>query len=475
LLTPERIDAGMAPVPALKGDAIREVARRCGQLAVDCSDAAGYVAGVNDRIQNQLGALGELESLIATLDADQHQVARSTSEARQLSAQARTTLEQDAEQITASIDEFAQMGELITGLGSRMATFAAAVEQVQRVSTSIDDIARKTNLLALNATIEAQRAGDAGRTFAVVASEVKKLALETRHATDEITRMMAELTQGAGAVMREVDAGVERAGRAREGVARINQSVVGVADLVRRVDGITRGIEDSAAVATTGVGRVRDVLTMFGSHARESSRDLSSAQDRMRGLEAVSSDMLDRLAHSGTTIDDTRFVELAIATMQEVQRTVEAGIARREVTVEQVFDTNYQPMPGTNPPQFTVRFNAFADRHIQPLLDRLVNSDRERILGAAATDLNGYLPTHNSWKSLPQRPDDPAWNAENCRNRRDFMDDATKRALAFDGDFMLVTYRQDLGQGRYRAVKSVFVPLRIAGRRWGNFEVAFVD
>ena len=67
-----------------------------------------------------------------------------------------------------------------------MAGFASAMNQVQTVSSTIETIARKTNMLALNATIEAARAGDAGRSFAVVAAEVKKLAHDTRSATSQI-------------------------------------------------------------------------------------------------------------------------------------------------------------------------------------------------------------------------------------------------------------------------------------------------
>jgi methyl-accepting chemotaxis protein len=54
------------------------------------------------------------------------------------------------------------------------------------------------------------------------------------------------------------------------------------------------------------------------------------------------------------------------------------------------------------------------------------------------------------------------------------MDAPTRAALDRD-TFSLFTYRQDLANDAYRAVKSVFVPLYFGGRRWGNFELAYVD
>ena len=459
----------------LDGDAIRAVARDCGQLAVGCSDASGHIAGVSERIATQLKALADLEGVTTALEADQRTVAAATSEARRLSDQARATLEREASLIVSSVADFGALTDLITNLGTRMTDFAAAMAQVQRVSSAIDDIARKTNLLALNATIEAQRAGDAGRTFAVVAAEVKKLALETRQATDEITRTMDSFVREAGTVMHEIDDGVRQSVLAQKGVAQINQTVLEVADIVGQVDRLTDDIERSTEVTSHSVERVRDTLTGFGAHARENGAQLTSARERILRLEAMSSGMLDQLAHSGVAIDDTAFVEITVAGMKEVKAIVERALAEGEVSADEVFDTDYRPIPGTDPVQYTNRFNAFADRAIQPVLDRIAKSDETHILGLAATDINAYLPTHMSWKSLPQRPGDPAWNAENCRNRRMFMDEATARAIAFEGDFMLVTYCQDLGQGRYRAVKSVFVPLWINGRRWGNFEMAFTN
>ena len=454
--------------------AIDDVARNCGLVAVGCSDAAGHIAGVSERIGAHLEMLAALEQVTATLEADQRRVADSTDEARMLSELARDKLDRGAQLINASIGEFSGLTDLVTRLGAHMTNFAAAMEQVRRVSASIDVIARKTNMLALNATIEAERAGDAGRTFAVVASEVKKLAQETRGATDEIAATMASLTREAGTVISEIHDGVEKSRAAQSGFATINETVLDVADIVGQVDAQTDGIARSTGMIHDSVSRVQAGLSTFAGDARENGGLLVSAHERLSRLEMLSNDMLDRLAHSGVTIADTAFVELSVAGMEEIRALVERALDAGRLAMAEAFDTDYVAVRGSDPAQFSNRFNAFADRHIQPVLDRIAATDT-RILGTACTDINGYLPTHMSDKSLPQRVGDPAWNALNCRNRRIFMDDATARAIVCDNDFMLMTYRQDMGQGRYRAVKSVFVPLWLKGRRWGNFELAYVD
>ena len=76
------------------GEAINQVARDCGSLSIECSDVAGYVAGVNERISRNLKMLDSLEEVTTRLMADQARVADSTDEARVLAEQARDKLSQ---------------------------------------------------------------------------------------------------------------------------------------------------------------------------------------------------------------------------------------------------------------------------------------------------------------------------------------------------------------------------------------------
>ena len=88
--------------------------------------------------------------------------------------------------------------------------------------------------------------------------------------------------------------------------------------------------------------------------------------------------------------------------------------------------------------------------------------------------MNGYLPTHITERSQGQVAGERLRNLEFSRNRQIFMDDQTRRALDGTGEFFLFAYRQDLGEGRFRALRSVFVPLTFNGRRWGLYEVGYL-
>ena len=453
-------------------NAIRVVARDCGSLSIECSDVAGYVEGVATRIGEHLKVLDTLEEVTVRLLGDQARVADSTDEARLLSEQAKAKLEAGREAIDGTIQGFKGLTELVVQLGERMAGFASAMNQVQTVSSTIETIARKTNMLALNATIEAARAGDAGRSFAVVAAEVKKLAHDTRAATSQIASTIGELTREASAVTSEIKTGVERSRAAQTGFGQISDTVREVTEIVSMVDRQTEGIAHSTSLIQTSVDRVKAGLSEFAGDARDNGGQLVKAQKRLSHLEMLSNNMLDTLANSGAEIDDTPMILLAQEAMRAIATAVDQGIDRGDVAMEAVHDRNYVLIEGTNPPQYNNGFADFADKHVRPLLDRFKSRD-SRIIGSAITNLDGYLPTHLSERCHTPGPD-PIWNDANCRNRRIFMDEITRKACESDKPAMLSTYRMELGD-KYIPVKNIFVPMYFKGKRWGNFELAYRD
>src|SRR3954454_11045609 len=360
-----------AGIEEITENAIRAVARDCGSLSMECSDVAGYVQGGAARIGEHLKMLDQLEDVTTRLLGDQARVSDSTDEARLLSEQAKAKLDAGREAIEGTIEGFKGLTDLVVQLGERMAGFAGAMNQVQTVSSTIETIARKTNMLALNATIEAARAGDAGRSFAVVAAEVKKLAHDTRAATSQIASTIGELTREAGAVTTEIKTGVERSRAAQSGFSTISETVREVSEIVGMVDRQTEGIAHSTSMIQTSVDRVKARLTDFAVDARENGKELLTAEKRLAHLEMLSNTMLDTLANSGAEIDDTPFILKGQEVARHIMAVMEQALGEGVVTMDDIFDRDYQLIEGTNPVQYSVRFNDAADRLVQPILDRV--------------------------------------------------------------------------------------------------------
>jgi methyl-accepting chemotaxis protein len=468
----------MEMVPVGKDDlkleaAIGEIARGCGSFAVECSDVGGKVVEVGDKIIAQASLLDELREAATGLRTEQEQVTEAAAEAREYATQARGHLEASKPVVDGAIETFAGLTELVLRLGKRMDNLEEALREVQAVALTIDQIGRQTNLLALNATLEAARAGEAGRGFAVVAGEVKKLASDTRSATERIARTIKRLNEEARGIGDEIDAGVASGGEARARTAELANVLGETLVFVDALDTRSGNIAEGSLAIRRNVQDFEMGLTSLSGEAQANSQALAEASNRLGALERISNGLLNLVSSTGVRTADTPFIETARRLMLGIRLVTEAAIDEGRLSIEDVFDRTYVPIAGSNPEQFMTRFVTFADVHVRPLLDGIVAGDG-RVLATAIVDANGFLPTHIGSRSLPQGPD-PLWNAEHCRNRRFFMDEQTALNLKSDAPFIVETYRQDLGGGRYRPVKSICLPFHVKGRRWGNLEFAYLD
>ena len=143
----------------------------------------------------------------------------------------------------------------------------------------------------------------------------------------------------------------------------------------------------------------------------------------------------------------------------------------RPLTMDALFDQNYRPIEGSNPPRYRTKLMDWAHEHWRPILDRTTESDK-RITATACTDVKGYLPTHLTEHSR-QPTGDLAYDTKHCRNGRILFDPIDQKAKRSNAPYMMAVYRQE-GDGKvYRVVRNVYVPLTIGGKRWGDLELAY--
>ncbi|SDJ10530.1 MULTISPECIES: methyl-accepting chemotaxis protein [Bradyrhizobium] len=170
--------------------------------------------------------------------------------------------------------------------------------------------------------------------------------------------------------------------------------------------------------------------------------------------------------------ENTEFVTRAMEAGVALTRIFENGVASGAISIEDMFDTDYVEIPGTNPVQHRTKILDWADRALPAFQEACLAKD-PRMAFCATIDRNGYLPVHNKIYSHPQRPGDVTWNTANSRNRRIFNDAAGLAAGRNQRAYLVQSYARDMGNGKTVMMREIDVPIRVKGRHWGAFRTAY--
>ncbi len=183
--------------------------------------------------ETQSGRVAETATAMEEMNATVLEVARSAADASESAENARKEAEEGAGVVEQVVRGIGSVQAQAMALKEDMSGLGKQAEGIGQILNVISDIADQTNLLALNAAIEAARAGEAGRGFAVVADEVRKLAEKTMNATKEVGQAVGDIQQSA----RKNIGNVEKAVRTiEEATGLANTSGQALRNIVRLVD-----------------------------------------------------------------------------------------------------------------------------------------------------------------------------------------------------------------------------------------------
>jgi methyl-accepting chemotaxis protein/hemoglobin-like flavoprotein len=178
--------------------------------------------------------------------------------------------------------------------GETMSDLQTAADKIGEIVTLIENVAEQTNLLALNATIEAARAGEAGKGFAVVASEVKSLASQTAKATEDISAQISHVQT----VVKAAVSAIESVSGSIEKVSGVSASIsAAVEEQNAATAEISRNTDQTAASAGSVSETITSVLTGAQETSQAAGAVVGAADELGRQAEQLRSDVARFLSH----------------------------------------------------------------------------------------------------------------------------------------------------------------------------------
>jgi methyl-accepting chemotaxis protein len=275
----------------------RQIGSAVGQVQ---SSSAELQASANQQAtgaKEQATAMSEITTTIRELLATSRQIAESAQRVAQIAGQTAGAARSGDGTVQRANDSISGIRRQVDLIVTHMLELGKKSQQIGAVLEIVSELAEQTNILAINATIEAAGAGDAGKRFAVVADEIRKLADRVAGSTKEIRTLIEDVRSAVNTTVMTTETGSKSVDAGTKQFADVASALTQIAGLVATTTEAAREIELSTKQQATAVEQVNAAIGSVAQATKESETSSSQTLLTASQLAMLSSELL-RLVHA---------------------------------------------------------------------------------------------------------------------------------------------------------------------------------
>lgn len=233
----------------------------------------------------------EVLSTTKEISANTAQLLKAMEEVTQV-AEDTTAASTDAQGNVQRMDQTMQrMVSATDSINAKLAALSEKASNINNVLTTITKVADQTNILSLNASIEAEKAGEAGRGFSVVATEIRRLADQTSVATWDIEQMLKEMQSAVAASVMGMDKFTEEIRRSVGETRQVGDGLTNVIEQVQkltpRFDLVLEGMQSQAV----GASQITETMTQLNEATQQAVDALKATSEAVQQLQYAAQDL----------------------------------------------------------------------------------------------------------------------------------------------------------------------------------------
>lgn len=269
-------------------DSLNSLVARIQQSGVQVTSSATEIAATAKQqeatVTEQAATTNQIKATVTQITATSNELVKTMNDVTEVAWKTSESANTGRSSLQHMETTMHQMVEASESIGSKLAVLSEKAGNINTVVTTINRVADQTNLLSLNAAIEAEKAGEYGVGFAVVATEIRRLADQTAVATWDIEQMVKEMQSAVSAGVMGMEKFSEEV---RRGVDDVRQVGSQLAHIIEQVDALIPRFEEvNEAVSSQAQGgqQIRDAIVQLSESAQQTADSLRQSNGAIMQL-----------------------------------------------------------------------------------------------------------------------------------------------------------------------------------------------